>query len=319
MFANRNLLVIVIAAILGIAAVIIANGYLSGVETQQDQAAEQGRLVQIAVARVPMEYGTQLTSENIRMVSWPATSLPAGAFQSLKGLYGQGEPRVALRPIEAGEPILPGKITGPGGRASISALLDPAMRAVAVRINDVAGVAGFVLPGDSVDVLITRQPKLDGENGSADQITDILLQNVRVIAIDQSPSEKSTEPVVGKTVTLAVDQQGAQKLALGGQVGTLSLALRNAADQDNFASSTVGTRDLGEGDYRNSYFASGRATTVAANPFPYPTQSMPAMATSANRGVAVAPRPKRSANSVMVEIVRGTASSDYEVKRHGGY
>ena len=317
MFANRNLLVIVIAAILGIAAVIIANGYLSGVETQQDQAAEQGRLVQIAVARAPMEYGTVLTAENIRMVSWPATSLPAGAFQSLKGLYGQGEPRVALRPIEAGEPILPGKITGPGGRASISALLDPAMRAVAVRINDVAGVAGFVLPGDSVDVLITRQPKLDGESGSADQITDILLQNVRVIAIDQSPSEKSTEPVVGKTVTLAVDQQGAQKLALGGQVGTLSLALRNAADQDNFASSTVGTRDLGEGDYRNSYFSGGRASTVAANPFPYPTQTF---ATAPRSATTIAPaRPRRSANSVTVEIVRGTASSDYEVKRHGGY
>ena len=319
MFANRNILVIVIAAILGIAAVIIANSYLSGVETRQDQAAEQGRLVQIAVARVPMEYGTQLTSENIRMVSWPATSLPAGAFQSLRGLYRQGEPRVALRPIEAGEQILPGKITGPGGRATISALLDPDMRAVAVRINDVAGVAGFVVPGDSVDVLVTRQPKLDGESGETEQITDILMQNVRVIAIDQSPSEKNTEPVVGKTVTLAVDQQGAQKLALAGQVGSLSLALRNAADQNNFASSTVGTRDLGEGDYRNSYFAGGKASTAAANPFPYPTQSMPAMATSANRGVAVAPRPKRSANSVMVEIVRGTASSDYEVKRHGGY
>ena len=317
MFANRNLLVIVIAAILGIAAVIIANSYLSGVETRQDQAAEQGRLVQIAVARTPMEYGTRLTSENIRMVSWPATSLPAGAFQSLKGLYGQGEPRVALRPIEVGEPILPGKITGPGGRATISALIDPAMRAVAVRINDVAGVAGFVLPGDSVDVLITRQPKLDGENGSADQITDILLQNVRVIAIDQSPSEKSTEPVVGKTVTLAVDQQGAQKLALGGQVGTLSLALRNAADQDNFASSTVGTRDLGEGDYRNSYFAGGKASTAAANPFPYPTQTF---ATAPRSAATIAPaRPRRSANSVTVEIVRGTASSDYEVKRHGGY
>ena len=318
MFANRNLLVIVIAAILGIAAVIIVNSYLTGVEKTQNKAAEQGRLVQIAVARVPMEYGTQITAENIRMVSWPATSLPAGAFQSLKGLYGQGEPRVALRPIEAGEPILPGKITGPGGRATISALLDPDMRAVAVRINDVAGVAGFVLPGDSVDVLVTRQPKLDGENGEADQITDILLQNIRVIAIDQSPSEKDTEPKVGKTVTLAVDQQGAQKLALAGQVGSLSLALRNAADQNNFASSTVGTRDLGEGDYRNSYFAGSNTTSAApANPFPYPT---PTFAATPRIGTAAAPaRPRRSANSVTVEIVRGTTSSDYEVKRHAGY
>ena len=319
MFANRNLLVIFIAAILGIVAVIIANSYLTGVETQQDKAAEQGRLVQIAVARVPMEYGTVITSENIRMVSWPSTSLPAGAFQSLKGLYGQGDPRVALRPIEAGEPILPGKITGPGGRASVSALIDPSMRAVAVRINDVAGVAGFVLPGDSVDILLTRQPQLDGESGSAQQITDVLMQNVRVIAIDQSPSEKSTEPKVGKTVTLLVDQPGSQKLALAGQVGSLSLALRNAADQDNFASSTVGTRDLGEGDYRNSYYSGGgNTTTAAANPFPYPTQAIPAIVQRSGGATAPA-RPRRSANSVTVEIVRGTTSSDYEVKRHGGY
>ncbi len=319
MFANRNLLVVVIAAIIGIIAVIIANSFLSGVEKQQDNAAEEGRLVQIAVARVPMEYGTVLTSENIRMVSWPSTSLPVGAFQSLKGLYGQAKPRVALRPIEAGEPILPGKITGFGGRASLSELIETDMRAVAVRINDVAGVAGFVLPGDRVDVLVTREPKLDGEVGEAEQITDIILQNIRVVAVDQKPSEKSTEPVVAKTVTLSVDQQGAQKLALGGQVGTLSLALRNAANQDEFISSTIGTRDLGQGDRSNSIYAGpakDRQAGFAANPFPFPAMAMP-RGPAPRAGSAVA-RPK-PANSVSVEIVRGTASSAYDVKRHRGY
>ena len=216
MLANRNLLIIAIAAVLGIVAVILANSFLTGVETSKENAAERGRLVQIAVARVPLEYGATLSSENIRMVSWPSTSMPAGAFQSLKGLYG-GQPRVVLRPIEAGEPILPGKITGFGGRASLSELLAVDMRAVAVRITDVAGVAGFVLPGDRVDVLITRTPKLDGEEGEVDPVTDILLQNVGVLAIDQSPSEKNTEIKIGKTATLSVDQQGAQKLALAGQ------------------------------------------------------------------------------------------------------
>ncbi len=318
MLANRNLLIVAIAAFIGIIAVILANSYLSGVEKKDATAAEQGRLVQIAVARVPLEYGATLTAENIRMVSWPSTSLPAGAFQSPKGLYG-GDPRVVLRPIEAGEPILPGKITGFGGRASLSELLETDMRAVAVRINDVAGVAGFVLPGDRVDVLLTRTPKLDGEVGEVEPVTDILLQNVGVLAIDQSPNEKNTVPTVGKTATLSVDQQGAQKLALAGQVGTLSLALRNAQNQDDFASSTVGTRDLGQGNTSPSlYYGAGEkraaAPAFAANPFPYP--AMPAAA--APRGAAVVVR-ARPANSVGVEIIRGTKSSNYDVTRHGGY
>lgn len=321
MLRNRNLLIVAIAALIGIVAVIIANGYLSGVETRQETAAEEGRLVQIAVARVPLEYGATLAAENVRMVSWPSTSLPAGAFQSLKGLYGAAQPRVVLRPIEAGEPILPGKITGFGGRASLSELIETDMRAVAVRINEVAGVAGFVLPGDRVDILLTRTPKLDGEVGEVDPVTDVLLQNIRVIAIDQQPSEKKTDVVVGKTATLSVDQQGAQKLALAGQVGTLSMALRNAVNQDEFASSTVGTRDLGQGNTGPSLYAGAgerrTASAFAANPFPYPTMAMPA-ATGTRRGTVAVARP-RSANSVSVEIVRGTASSAYDVKRHRGY
>jgi pilus assembly protein CpaB len=318
MLANRNLLIVAVAAFIGIIAVILANSYLSGVEKREVTAAEDGRLVQIAVARVPLDYGATLTPENIRMVSWPSTSLPAGAFQSLKGLYG-GDPRVVLRPIEAGEPILPGKITGFGGRASLSELLEVDMRAVAVRINDVAGVAGFVLPGDRVDVLLTRTPKLDGEIGEIEPVTDVLLQNVRVLAIDQLPNEKATEPNVGKTATVSVDQQSAQKLALAGQVGTLSLALRNAVNQDEFASSTVGTRDLGQGNPGPSLYSGAgekrSAATFAANPFPYPAipgATMP-------RGPVVAVRPPRPANSVAVEIVRGTTSSTYDVKRHRGY
>lgn len=319
MLANRNLLIVAVAALIGIIAVIIANSYLTGAEKQQQVAAEEGRLVQIAVARVPLEYGAALTSENVRMVSWPSTSMPAGAFQSPKGLYG-GEPRIVLRPIEAGEPILPGKITGFGGRASLSELLETDMRAVAIRINDVAGVAGFVLPGDRVDVLLTRTPKLDGEVGEVEPVTDILLQNVGVLAIDQSPNEKKTDPVVGKTATVSVDQQGAQKLALAGQVGTLSFALRNSQNQDEFASSTVGTRDLGQGSPGPSLYAGAgekRSATpaFAANPFPYP--AIPGA--SVPRGAVVAARPPRPANSVAVEIVRGTASSTYDVKRHRGY
>lgn len=308
-----------IAAILGIAAVIVANSFLSGVEENQQRAAEEGRLIQIAVARVPLDYGATLSPENIRMVGWPATSMPQGAFQSTKGLFGP-ESRVVLRPIEAGEPILPGKITGFGGKASLAELIETNMRAVAVRISDVAGVAGHIYPGNRVDVMLTRQPKLDGEQGETEQITDMILQNIRVAAIDQNPSEKTAKPKVGKTATLIVDQQGAQKLALAGQVGTLSLALRNPVNQDEFAAGTIGTRDLGQGDRSQSLYAGAGKDRAG-----YGTAPLPNYASFAppRRAPAVAPRPAAPptprGDGPTVQIVRGTESSVYDVKRHRGY
>ena len=311
MFGNRNWLIIAIAAVLGIAAVIIANSYLSGVEEQQNKAAEEGRLVQIAVARAPMTYGTVLTTENIRMVSWPATSMPTGAFQSTKGLFN-GQPRVALRPIEVGEPILPGKITGPGGRASISNLIETDMRAVALRITDVAGVAGFILPGDYVDVLLTRTPVVS--DGSAQQITDVIMPNVRVIAVDQNSNEAENKPNLGKTITVTVDQEGAQKLALAGQVGTLSMALRNPASQDQYSGMTVGVADLGQGDISSSYMPpSRRVSTAGLDSGMY----MPVPKMSGSSPVPVVTmRPVRPPNSVSVQVVRGTNSSTMDVKRY---
>ncbi len=327
MFANRNFLVLAIAAVLGIAAVIIANSYLSGVEEVQKRAAEEGRLVQIAVARVPLDYGATLTAENIRMVSWPETSTPAGAFRSTRDLIG-GEGRVVLRPIEAGEPILPGKVTGFGGKATLAELIEPDMRAVAVRISDTAGVAGHVFPGNRVDVFLTRQPKLDGESGETEQITDVVLQNVRVAAVDLDPSEKNSKPKVAKTATLIVDQQGAQKLALAGQVGTLSLALRNPANQDEFFASTVGTRDLGPGDRSQSLYAGAAKGTAGgagslASLFPPsffpPVPTQPRRAAAPAAPAATTPAPPRMPGGETVQIVRGTVSTPYDVKRHRGY
>jgi pilus assembly protein CpaB len=315
MLANRNLMILAVAALLGIVAVILANSFLTGIEQREGKAAEQGRLVQIAVARVPIVYGSSLTAENIRMVSWPSNSIPVGAFQSTKGLVNGVQARVALRPIEAGEPILPGKITGPGGRASLSNVLETDMRAVTVAVSAVSGVAGFVLPGDVVDILLTRTPKVESD-GSVDMITDVLMQSVRVLAIDQVANENQNKPKLSKTMTFSVDQQGAQKLTLAAKTGELTLALRNAANQDQFVAQTVGTRDLGQGDYSASYYPARRTTrepSFAANPFPYPVISG---SVPRQKSVAVKPRPE---NAISVEIVRGTKSSNYDVTRHRGY
>jgi pilus assembly protein CpaB len=303
---NRSLIVIALAILLGLAAVFIANSYLTGVE-QQSEVVDK-TMVRVAVARVPLEYGTAVTNENIKFVTWPRSSLPAGTFASTNGLVVPGAPRVALRPIEVNEPIMQSKLSGKGGRASISAVLPPDKRAIAVRVGDVTGVAGFVLPGDSVDVFITRQVT-DSTGDQTGQITDVLLQNVKVIAIDQNANDNANQPQVSKTATLEVDPVDAQKLVLGETVGTLSLALRNVANQETEAVQTVSIDDLQDGAYSGRY----RSTSSSyANYSPEPVYR-------GRRSSRSSARPKRPSTTTNVEVVRGTGSTNYEVKRHAGF
>src|SRR5437763_7400729 len=123
--------------------------------------------------------------------------MPAGTFPSITAFLTGGK-RIVLAAIEPNEPIIGSKVTGSGQRATLSALVRPGMKAVTIRVNDVEGVGGFVLPGDHVDVVMTRQL----EKGQA--TTEVVLQNARVLATDQSADERSSKPQVAKSVTLEV-------------------------------------------------------------------------------------------------------------------
>jgi pilus assembly protein CpaB len=290
-----------VAILIGLAAVFLANSYLGRVEQQQTTTA-QG-MVKVAVASVPLDFGTPITPDKVRLVDWPASSLPEGTFSSIPQLLPMNHTRVALRPMAANEPILRSKISGEGGRAAISAVLDPTKRAVAVRVSDVAGVAGFVLPGDVVDVLITRTPM--NPNGNSQQITDILLQKVRVIAIDQDASDSTDKPAIGKTATLEVAQVDAQKLALAQQVGQLSLALVNPASETSPTVETVSTNDLRDGAYVGGYSDGA------------PRYQPPPLLAAPPAGPRAPPR-KPVNPDLTVMIVRGTKDSSYEVGRYVG-
>lgn len=249
MGGRRNILILLVALLMGALAVYIANAYFSGVEQRNEKIAEDLNLSTIVAARVPLNYGDAVTADKLKVVQWPASSVPAGSFTDIRALLSDpAGARVALRPIEAGVPLLAPMLTGPGGRAVISATLPRDKRAVAIRVNDVSGVAGFVAPGDSVDVLLTRQPPAIGTMQS-EQITDTIIENVRVIATDQNANDASKDPQVSRTVTLEVDAVQAQKVALAGQIGQLSLALRNAANRESGDTKTTTTADLGSGDY----------------------------------------------------------------------
>src|SRR3546814_9365193 len=126
------------------------------------------------------------------------------------------------------------------------------MRAVTIRVNDVAGVAGFVLPGDRVDVLLTRD-RTGGEGGNVanNLITDVLLQNVKVLGIDQDANQEKDKPSVAKAVTLEVSPQQAQKLALASQLGSLALMLRNLGDAEQEMVKQITTSEPSGGEASN--------------------------------------------------------------------
>ncbi|API60606.1 Flp pilus assembly protein CpaB [Tardibacter chloracetimidivorans] len=287
MARGQSLIILGVAILLGLAAVFIAMRWIAPSDNSATEFRPQG-LAKIVVARVPLDMGTPITEASIKLIDYPASALPAGAFTTTAQLTS--EQRVALNRIEANEPILLSKLSGKGGRASISALLDPEKRAASVRVNDMTGVGGFVLPGDRVDVLITRT--LPGEGDRT--ITDILLQNIRVLGIDQQASENTDKPVVVKTATLEVSQLDSQKLALAQQVGSLSLALRHNGNMAPEPVRTVSLNDLRDG-------SSG---ALAA----------PAMFQRASYGYR--PRARRVDNAVT--IVRGLESSKYSVGIYSG-
>lgn len=225
--------------------VLLASLTVWGLRHMSASRAAEPRLPQttVVVATRPIGFGESLTPDLLRVQAWPSDAKPQGSFQTVAQVTSQR--RVALGPIAANEPLLATRVSGPGGRASLSGVIRAGMRASTIRINDVFGVAGFVLPGDFVDVLITRD---EGSGPSESKRTDVLLRSVRVLAVDQLANENKNDPVVAKAATIEVTPEQAQKLALAAEVGTLSLALRGTTDplslgQDP-APTTIRTGDL---------------------------------------------------------------------------
>ncbi|AOL93187.1 Flp pilus assembly protein CpaB [Porphyrobacter sp. LM 6] len=230
------------ALIIAAFAVFLVNSYLSGVEKRAVTTAETQGLTRIVVATQPLDFGDPLTPENVRLQNFPANSVPQGAFRSIRQALADN--RVALRPIVPGEPVLADKVSGASGRAVLAAKLPEGMRAVAIPVTEVTGVSGFVRPGDTVDVLLTRQIPGDGAE-AYDLMSDIILERIKVLAIDQIANEGETAPQLGKTAVLEVDPLQSQQLALATKLGTLSLALRNVESQEAAKGRTVTNRDIG--------------------------------------------------------------------------
>ncbi|WP_435417896.1 Flp pilus assembly protein CpaB [Parerythrobacter aurantius] len=300
---RRNIIILAVAILVGAVAVYLANSWFSGVEQRQAQVAEKQRLVRVVVANQDLTFGAPISSDTVRLANWPADSVPEGAITDLQRLTTGTN--VAIRPIARGEPILISRISD---RAILSANIPQNMRAITVPIGATTGVGGFVFPGDVVDVFLTRPIPGDGAE-SNDKMTTVLLENIQVLAVDQKASETETNPEVGKTATVLVDQRSAQKLALAEQVGTLTMALRNVEDQLIGPEPVITTRDLGG---RGIYMAD-RSRGSAPAPS-VPTTIIRAAPDGTPRELAKAPmRP----SGPSMTVVRGTESTTEEVRRHG--
>jgi len=216
--------------------------------------------VKVIVAKQKLSHGDELTSSNVKTIKWQADAVPAGFFSSNDTLLNKNGKRIALLTIEPNEPILASKITGPGVKASLAAMLTEGKKAVTIRVNDVFGVAGLILPNDRVDVLWTMtrpEGKLEKE-----PFTELLLKEVRVLAIDQRFSDDTKKSKVAKAVTIEVDLEQAQKVILGSKTGSLHLALRGVISPDQEKINRVHLSKLGYSNSKTIPGSNGNKSTV---------------------------------------------------------
>lgn len=220
---------IVGSLILGVAALLVARFWLPSKQAEQTVAAVapvDTSLKPVVVASSALAYGAKLDESKLVLRRMPADAIPDGAFSSIEQVLkhdAEGPPLV-LTAIAEREAILPAKISGPGSRPSVATQITEGMRAYAVSVSDESGVGGNILPGDWVDVVLARETSDDRKDRGL--VSEVVVQNIRVLGLDLNADPTSTETSVPNTATLEVKLEDVQKLAVAAQLGKLSLALR---------------------------------------------------------------------------------------------
>lgn len=282
---------LVLSLVFGAVAVFGARLFLGGDKKEEAQVTEaepvviETQDVLVAVRDIPR--GVTLDPAWFEPKAIPVTDIPRGAFDSRKELEETGMTRPTLIEIAAGETLSEKMLLAPNMRASLSAKIQPGMRAYTVAMNDVAGVAGFVLPGDKVDVIFIANeggPALSDDMpvAAGGVAAEVLLQNVEVMGLDLNSDIAGNTPSTFRTATLAVTLEQAQILSVAAKSGTLSLALRGSADEA---------------------YEQAEAVKLRKEP-PRPRQV-----------AAAAPRPKRAPRKTgaEVEVILGDNPTTYQV------
>ena len=185
---------------------------------------EAVELAKVVVATRELKFGETITDEDLKVIDWPKDAFPKGAFAAMSEVVKDGERRV-VTPMQVGEPILAAKVTGENGRAGLAGIIADGKRAVTIPVNTVNGVGGFIQPGDRVDLILTKEDRETDETSA-----EVMMENVKVLTVDQEAGSRSETARVANSVTLETDTRGAKQIALALNVGQISLLLRAAGD-----------------------------------------------------------------------------------------
>lgn len=296
---KRFFLVLVGALIFGVLAAVSVSRYLSSAQ------AYAKNLNKVAVAKVAIPIGSKIIPEQIMVVQFPKESTPDGAYDSPEKLAG----RVAVTNIAAREPITDSRLAPEGTAAGLSAIIPEGYRAMTVKVDDAAGISGFIMPGTLVDVVVVIDPR-EG-SGMQDPISKIVLQNIKVLAngqnIDKPKDEREANSV--KAVTLQVTPEQAEKLALASSEGKLQLVMRSQIDQGDQQTPGVNKRGL----------LSGEKATPAPEPGSLKSEQPKTESKPVHRASVSTPKPAQAAAPApqptprtQVEMIEGAKKRNVE-------
>jgi pilus assembly protein CpaB len=302
------------SAVLGVGALIVARVWLPQPAAHGSQAKQAGTMVNtvpVVVASAAIPYGGKVDASHLIVEQLPAGDAPQGAFSDPNQLIKQqGGVPIALQPIAAREPVLPGKLSGGNAKATVAAVIDEGMRAYTIGVSDTNGVGGHVVPGDRVDVIVTRQPPTPKAvkelcDDCKYERADVVLQDVKVLGLDLNADPTSTTAAVAHTATLEVDVQDAQRLAVAQQIGTMSLALRRTGSAEVTPVRAVEVADL---QWKGPHAPGGPPSPLDGHPLATGRRQL---LVTASRGHVAAPQIVIRTRSVTV--VHGDTSTDVQV------
>lgn len=246
---RRAMMFLGIALVLGLTA--------AWMTTRMPAEASVPKTTSVVLVRTDVQVAASLSREQLRTVEWPIEHVPGGALTTIAAAEG----RVLRRPLAEGEPVLEAALLAEGSSGGLQAVISPEQRAVSVKVDNVIGVAGFITPGARVDVLATIR-RVD--QASAIPFSKIILQDVRVLAVDQKLEEaRGGDPELVNVVTLEVDPVQAQHLIYAAHEGRLQLALRSPGDDKVIETRSIGVAEvLGEANPRVKKKAPKRHTSA---------------------------------------------------------
>lgn len=215
------------SAVLGLGALVVAKVMLPNAASARSAisaGAQQGQ--PLVVASRQIKYGEKLQASMLTVIKAPKEAVPDGAFTSIASVLAadHGGAPVALTPIANREPLLPTKVSGPGSRPIVSASIAEGMRAYTLKVDDASGVGGHALPGDHVDVVLSRD--LTPQGPERNFVSYVVVQNARLLGVDLNADPTSDKPASPDTATVEVSVEDAQKLSVATSLGNLSLVLR---------------------------------------------------------------------------------------------